>query len=155
MKRFARISRYTSLASLCIALTGVVGGALGQSLGVDWWSTDGGGATERLSVNFQLSGTIAQPDAGVFVMSGSTLELTGGFWAGTPAAPAICRGDTNCDGKISFADINPFVEALINGVYCDDTGDNTDMDGNGSVGFEDINPFVDLLTTSALPIVCP
>ena len=28
--------------------------------------------------------------------------------------PAVCRADTNCDGVVSFADINPFVQALGN-----------------------------------------
>lgn len=76
---------------------------------------------------------------------------------GVPAAPPICRGDTNCDGQISFGDINPFVDALINGIYCDGTGANTDMteDVPVHVGFEDINPFVELLTMNTLPIVCP
>ena len=66
----------------------------------------------------------------------------------------ICRGDTNCDGKIEFADINSFVDAIVKDIYCDGTGANADMNGNGSVGFEDINPFVDLLTKNTLPIYC-
>ncbi len=59
-------------------------------------------------------------------------------------------GDLNCDGALSFADINPFVDALIDledyySAYpcCNHLWGN--IDGNGSVGFEDINPFVDLL----------
>ncbi len=72
-----------------------------------------------------------------------------------PAAPPICRGDCNCDGQIGFGDINPFVDALLSGVYCDGTGENADVNGNGTVGFDDINPFVDLLTSGSVPIPCP
>jgi hypothetical protein len=65
-----------------------------------------------------------------------------------------CRGDCNCDGWISFADINAFVDAVVNGIYCDD-GSNSDMDEDGIVGFSDINPFVALLTGGGIPMECP
>ncbi len=68
---------------------------------------------------------------------------------------APCPGDVDCNGRRNFADINPFVAALVDGIYCDNIGTNADVDGNGSVGFEDINPFVELLTTNPLPIPCP
>ncbi|MBP7748160.1 MAG: VCBS repeat-containing protein [Phycisphaerae bacterium] len=61
-------------------------------------------------------------------------------------------GDANCDGRLSFADINPFV-MLLTGVYdqyfpdCD--GRNfCDMNGDGEVNFGDINPFVNALAGS-------
>ncbi len=83
----------------------------------------------------------------------------GGYYKGdfTVCGPGacICRGDANCDGVIDFGDINAFVDALLNGNYCDGTGENADVNGNGSVGFDDINPFVNLLTTNPLPIICP
>jgi len=68
--------------------------------------------------------------------------------------PAICRGDCNCDGVVDFADINPFVSALVNGLYCDGTGCNADINGDCTVDFGDINPFVALLTDNPLPISC-
>ncbi len=67
----------------------------------------------------------------------------------------ICHGDANCDNQVDFGDINGFVAALVNGIYCDGTGLNCDMSCNGSVGFEDINPFVAVLTTNPLPVACP
>lgn len=70
------------------------------------------------------------------------------------ADPAICRGDCNCDGVIDFADINPFVSALVNGLYCDGTGCNADINGDCTVDFGDINPFVALLASAPLPISC-
>ncbi len=61
------------------------------------------------------------------------------------------RGDLNCDTRVDFGDINPFVLALTNPTAyaaafpdCDiQTGD---IDANGLVDFGDINPFVRLLT---------
>jgi hypothetical protein len=58
-------------------------------------------------------------------------------------------GDMNCDGTVDFADINPFVEALIdpdayNAAY--ECYMNADIDQDGVVDFADINPFVALLT---------
>ncbi len=60
-------------------------------------------------------------------------------------------GDTNCDGAVNFADINPFVLALSdpNGYaaafpYC--MMQNADCNRDGAVNFYDINPFVALLT---------
>jgi len=79
----------------------------------------------------------------------------------TPLPPRpICRGDLNCDNRVDFGDINPFVLRLSNPVgyfarypYCPDA--NGDINGNGAVGFDDINPFVTLLTSHPLPIPCP
>jgi hypothetical protein len=65
--------------------------------------------------------------------------------------PPSLAGDLNCDGSVSFGDINPFVLRLSNpAAYlaafpnCPDA--NGDINGNGSVGFDDINPFVALLS---------
>jgi len=78
---------------------------------------------------------------------------------------AICRGDLNCDGVVSFADINPFVLALSNwtewkNTYPDCPEQNADVNGDGQYGgvygFGDINPFVELLAGSGgQPIPCP
>jgi hypothetical protein len=60
-------------------------------------------------------------------------------------------GDLNCDGSISFGDINPFVLTLTDPAqygqwYPDCTLMNGDINQDGSVDFHDINPFVALLT---------
>lgn len=63
-------------------------------------------------------------------------------------------GDMNCDGVVSFDDINPFVLAISNWeewkrTYPGCPGQNADIDGDGQYGglngFGDINPFVALL----------
>ena len=66
--------------------------------------------------------------------------------------PPIVRGDLNCDGRIDFADISPFVLALGGEAgyvaqYPDCNWYNADTNGDGQVNFDDINPFVLLLTT--------
>ncbi len=60
-------------------------------------------------------------------------------------------GDLNCDGEISFDDINPFVRALGGSAgyeqaypYCD--YDHADCNQDGTVDFDDINAFVALLS---------
>ncbi len=60
-------------------------------------------------------------------------------------APAGCRGDMNCDGRVDFDDINPFVAVLGGAACCDGNGYNCDVNGDGVVNFDDINPFVELL----------
>jgi hypothetical protein len=60
-------------------------------------------------------------------------------------------GDLNCDGQVTFGDINPFVLALTSpGLYATTYPDcdimNADVNGDASVDFADINPFVALLT---------
>ncbi len=60
-------------------------------------------------------------------------------------------GDLNCDGRVDFADINPFVLALTNLPQYELTFPgcpfvNRDINGDGRFDFGDINPFVKLLT---------
>jgi len=59
-------------------------------------------------------------------------------------------GDLNCDGTVSFADINPFILLLSNpaqyqALFPGCPTANGDIDGDGQVNFGDINPFVNLL----------
>jgi hypothetical protein len=62
----------------------------------------------------------------------------------------VVLGDANCDGKLDFGDINPFV-MLFTGNYeqyfpdCD-AATFCDMNGDGTIDFGDINPFVAALT---------
>ncbi len=63
----------------------------------------------------------------------------------------IHRGDVNCDGRVEFGDINPFVLLLTNPTAWQATYPNCpvlngDINEDGMVDFRDINPFVRLLT---------
>jgi hypothetical protein len=59
----------------------------------------------------------------------------------------VCHGDCDCDGAITFADINPFVAVLAGGRPC--SFENCDINGDGVIDFADINPFVALLSSGA------
>jgi hypothetical protein len=65
---------------------------------------DGGGVTESVGGDFELSGTIGQPDAGI--LAGGDFSLTGGFWF--PVAP----GDCNTDGGVNLYDLSDVEECL-------------------------------------------
>ncbi len=59
-------------------------------------------------------------------------------------------GDLNCDGRVDFGDINPFVLALTDPAaysvqYPRCHILNADINGDGVVDFGDIDPFVALL----------
>jgi len=62
-------------------------------------------------------------------------------------SPVGVRGDANCDGELTFADIDPFVLALSDraaweAAYgCDYLAAN-DVNGDGEVTFTDLDPFV-------------
>ncbi|MEW6253069.1 MAG: FG-GAP-like repeat-containing protein [Planctomycetota bacterium] len=69
----------------------------------------------------------------------------------TGAYPVALPGDLNCDGRVDFDDINPFVLALSDpqayqAAYPGCNILNGDCNGDGQVNFDDINPFVALLT---------
>ena len=71
--------------------------------------------------------------------------------AENPLRAQVYRGDINCDGLVSYADINAFVLALMSEAgyqaqfpSCDRL--NADINGDGVVNYADINPFVALLS---------
>jgi len=150
--------RLASVLVLCAAFPAIL---LGDGYTLDWWTVDGGGAMWGAGGGFELSGTIGQPDAGT-ALTGGGFELVGGFWPGA-AAPAICRGDVNCDGQIDFADINPFVLYLSNYdtwltefAGCSPLNGDINCDGSyGQGSFSDINPFVALMTQCGAGCTCP
>jgi hypothetical protein len=90
-------------------------------------------------------------NGGVYTINTNDATLTfkfGGSFKGLAFYNATgCRGDLNCDGRIDFADINPFVAALSGSTPCNEY--NADVNGDGEVNFNDINPFVLLLTGGA------
>ncbi len=64
--------------------------------------------------------------------------------------PAGCAGDVNCDGSITFADIDLFVQALGGESAWTHTCPwiNADCNGDHNVTFADIDPFVGLIGTT-------
>ncbi len=133
--------------------------ALAQDFEISWHTIDGGGEMFSNGGNFELSGTIGQPDAGV--MTGGDFALTGGFWQPFdtvvhPCAALVC-GDTSCDGTFNGADIDPFFEALgdpagwqINHPGCELLCV-ADINHDGAVNGADIDAFFTALGQGACP----
>lgn len=67
-------------------------------------SFDGGGTMSSTGGDYELAGTIGQPDAGT--MSGGDFSLSGGFWF--PLAPTDC----NEDGGVTLLDYDEFESCL-------------------------------------------
>ncbi len=125
----------------------------------DNWSTPGGAPNTKDTTENVF---IQNPQPGVWVVEVHAHELIQDAHLATPELDAayglVIRGvrrtilgDLNCDGKVDFGDINPFVLALTNPaqyavVFPNCWIFNGDINGDGRVDFGDINPFVRLLT---------
>lgn len=102
MKRNAQtIIRWLIILSVVSA-----GMALAGDFELSRSTIDGGGVMRSTGGDFELSGTIGQPDAGA--MAGGEYELTGGFWF--PLVPDDC----NSDGVVNLYDHGDF-EACLTG----------------------------------------
>jgi hypothetical protein len=144
-------SGLAGVAALLATLTGAA--QVGGPYDLSWSTIDGGGWTFSTGGTYSLGGTIGQPDAGV--MSGGPYTLQGGFWPGA-SAPAVLRGDMNCDGFVNNFDIDPFVLALSDPnayqiAYPGCNPQNGDINEDGLVNNFDIDPFVLCITNGGCP----
>jgi hypothetical protein len=115
---------------------------------LDWWSSDGGGDMWTTGDDFELSGTIGQPDAGA-IMTGGDFELAGGFWPGAVGAEAPIPGDCNGDRVVDLHDFGDFSECLLGprgglGSDCDCF----DLDQDGDVTLRDFASFAVYFTVN-------
>ncbi|MEW6199483.1 MAG: hypothetical protein AB1601_12575 [Planctomycetota bacterium] len=109
-----------------------------------WLSTDWGQSWEYAPVG----------PAGRVLQDGETdgwLAKPGYDPDSEPVTPLHIAGDLNCDGRVDFGDINPFVLGLSNPAgYVLEFPNcrllNGDINGDGRFDFGDINAFVALLT---------
>ncbi len=101
------------------------------------FTIDGGGVMFSTGGDFELSGTIGQPDAGA--LSGGDFTLTGGFWF--PLVP----GDLDGDGGITLADYEPFTGCMSGegGALPDPSCGSFDSDGDGDIDLRDYAHFAD------------
>jgi hypothetical protein len=94
-----------------------------------------------------------QPPTGACCVVGActltTQAICSGTWhgAGTICTPnpCLCAGDTDCDGRVTFADIDLFVAALSGEsawTHAPCPWLNADCNNSGTVTFADIDPFV-------------
>lgn len=107
-----------------------LGQAGGPVLEINWSTTDGGGIIDSSGGVFTISGSIAQPDAGV--MAGGSFTLVGGFWAATVA---VLQGDCDGDSDVDLADFAEMESCLSGpgggqavGCECFDFDDDADID---------------------------
>jgi hypothetical protein len=89
------------------------------------WSTIDGGGGMSSGGQYELVGTIGQPDAGS--MSSGNYELVGAFWPGGP----LCF--------VEFEDFARFAELWL----YEGEGLPADLDGNGYVDLYDLKEFID------------
>ena len=75
-----------------------------EAYDLTWHTIDGGGGTSSAG-GFEITGTIAQPDAGIQVMTGGGYEIMGGFWPLIPMASSDCPWDFDGDGDVDTADL--------------------------------------------------
>jgi len=128
-----------------IAALAAVVGARGASntagapvFDLSWHTVDGGGVMRSTGGDFELSGTIGQPDAGA--MSGGNFTLTGGFWF------ELIASDCNEDGVVNLIDYDTFQTCitgpgggpLLPGCSC------YDFDGDGAITLEDFATVQDM-----------
>ena len=103
---------------------------------LDWWTVDGGGETQCSGGDFDLAGTIGQPDAGP-IMTGGEYELASGLWPGAAVSEQTpCIGDLDGDRDIDLADLAQLIANYgeMNGMTYEDG----DLDGDGDVDLSDL-----------------
>jgi len=142
MLETGKLTTLYTLGALTLLLTAVA--VVGQDFDIDWHTTDGGGEMWSTGGDYELGGTIGQPDAGA--MTGGDYSLTGGFWA---IPPCRCLSDVNNDGLRNGDDIQAFVDCMTGG------GSNcacADIETNGVLNMTDVTTFVSgLLAGDACP----
>ena len=130
----------------------------GSGLTIDWYTVDGGGKMNTAAGQMELSGTIAQADAGV-TMTGGEFSVTGGFWVGAlgPAAHTCLCGDLDGDGEVGLTDFTTFAKCFhLTAATQPDSEDCSqeefwcsDLDGDGEVGLDDFVTFTNLFRQPA------
>ena len=128
------VSRKRTVLTLAVMLT-LVPAVLADDFAIDWWTVDGGGEMWTTGGDFELSGTVGQPDASTTSMSGGNFELAGGLWAGV-AEDEFCFGDLDGDNDVDLADL-----AQLLGNYGMTSGavyEDGDLDADGDVDLADL-----------------
>ncbi len=111
---------------------------LGTDYALDWYTIDGGGKMFSTGGDFELSGTVGQPDANTTIMTGGEFELAGGFWPGCTIVPEPCPGDVDGDQDTDLTDLATLLSAY--GSVPDDPNWNPacDFDGDSDVDLSDL-----------------
>ena len=89
--------------------------------------------------------------AALCTQAGGTYKGLGTTCTPSPCGPVVCHGDMNCDGRVTFADIDLFVAALSGEsawTHAPCPWLNGDCNGDLNVTFADIDPFVAVIGTT-------
>src|SRR3990172_5053935 len=129
--RMRRTAMGVGAVGVIATVAAVVGAGGGPDFDLSWHTIDGGGVMRSTGGDFELSGTIGQPDAGA--MSGGNFTLTGGFWF------EVIASDCNEDGVVNLFDYDTFQTCLTGpgGGPLPAGCDCYDLDGDGVVTLED------------------
>jgi hypothetical protein len=105
---------------LAVMLAGLGIAPASATLGLPWFTIDGGGTTASTGGVYALGGTTGQPDAGL--LTGGVYQLQGGFWLGGAVASGIFEPpDSQENDAIVFRVLagapNPFLNET--GIYLD------------------------------------
>jgi hypothetical protein len=92
---------YIAAVALCAGAAALAPN--GSSFDLSWNTVDGGGGISTAG-DYELAGTIGQPDAGV-VMTGGDFTFTGGFWPAGAAPEPDCPADLNNDDVVDVMDL--------------------------------------------------
>ena len=90
----------------CTCISACLGLVAASEFELSRHTVDGGGVMRSIGGDFELSGTIGQPDAGTMRSSDGAFELSGGFWFEEPP------DDCNSDGWVDLIDYDDFDECL-------------------------------------------
>jgi hypothetical protein len=129
---------HTMACALALACTLSIAATVAGDYEVPWHTI--GGGTTSTGGNYELAGTIGQPDAGG-AMSGGSFSLTGGFWIPAESGCPPCPGDLDGDNVRDLTDFTFFAMAY-GSVLGDASYDPcADMDDDGVVDLTDFSLF--------------
>jgi len=126
------------LYSGVIAMLAIVCVAGADSFTLEWSTIDGGGEMWSTGGDYELGGTVGQPDANTVVMAGGDYELAGGFWGIALAEPEPIPGDVDGDGDVDLADLAQLLAAYGACVGDPDYDPAADLDDSGCVDLSDL-----------------
>ncbi len=137
------IVRSTSMAA-CLFVAAVAAGrwvaaVAAQEFEIVRSTIDGGGVMRSTGGDFELSGTIGQPDVGAMTGDNGSMRLTGGFWF------SLAAGDCNDDGGVNLFDFIALKDCLTGPAPGAGVGDPPcpclDFDDDGDVDILDFAAF--------------